>query len=57
MHSSTTITDAVYSNLKESELKGLISDLGNGEENSLGLSDGDIDRIAISVVKKLREEN
>ncbi len=54
MHSSTTITDAVYSNLKESELKGLISDLGTEEEKSIGLSDADVDRIAYRVAGILK---
>ena len=54
MHSITANTDAIYRNLKESEFKRLISELGEEGDGSIGLSDEDIDRIASRGVLTLK---
>jgi len=47
MHESEQITDAVYINFQESELKNQMASLGGNGGNEIGLSDGDLDKIAL----------
>jgi hypothetical protein len=56
MHESEQITDAVYINFQESELKNQIASLGENGGNEIGLSDGDLDKIAQLVAEKLLEK-
>ncbi|HSG24963.1 MAG TPA: hypothetical protein VLA32_02530 [Anaerolineales bacterium] len=56
MHKSEMITDAIYSSFKESELKNQIASLGSNGESEIGLSDGDLDKIAQLVAEKLIEK-
>jgi len=54
MHESEQITDAVYINFQESELKNQIASLGGNGGNEIGLSDGDIYKIAQAVAQILK---
>lgn len=56
MHKSEMITDAIYNSFKESEIKNQIASLGDNGESEIGLSDGDLDKIAQLVAEKLIEK-
>jgi integrase len=56
MHNSEQITDAVYSNFQESELKNQIASLGGNGGKDIGLSEGELDKIAQLVTEKLLEK-
>jgi 3-methyladenine DNA glycosylase AlkD len=55
MHESEQSTDVVYSNFQESELKNQIASLGRNGGNEIGLSNGDLDKIAQLVAEKLKK--
>jgi hypothetical protein len=54
MHKNEQITDSYYSSFQESELKNQIASLGGNGGNEIGLSNGDIERIAQAVAKILK---
>jgi len=56
MHESEQITDAVYINFQESELKNQIASLGGNGGSEGVLSEGDLDKIAQVVAEKLLEK-
>ncbi len=56
MHESEQITDAVYINFQESELKNQIASLGGNGGNEGILSEGEIEKLAQLVAEKLLEK-
>lgn len=54
MHKNEQITDAIYSSFQEDEIKNQIASLGQSDKTEFNLSEGDIERIAQTLAKMLK---